>query len=47
MLGILPSQSPPLPISALSPAPSVASVVTPVILTLPQEADSLRVPVLP
>lgn len=28
--------------SALSPAPSVTSVVTPVILTLPQEADYLR-----
>lgn len=36
--GIPPSQPLPPPISALSPAPSVTSVVTPVILTLPQEA---------
>lgn len=37
MFGILPSQSL-TPISALSSAPSGTSVVTPVILTLPQQA---------
>lgn len=38
-LALLPaSHSPPTPISTLSPAPSVTSVVTPVILTLSQEA---------
>lgn len=34
--------TPPPAISALSPAPSVTSVVTPVILTLPQEAGYPR-----